>query len=111
MRQKYGVLHLGGGEGEEFLILHKIQGLWGGGRDKQGHLQPLQSPEGAQPEMRLLWFGLSLQAQVGSFFYSLYNINRISMYTWVPSRGPVPKSPVHMTWAGQPWGTQQRPSP
>lgn len=101
----------GGGRRGVFDFAQNPGPLGGGGRDKQGHLQPLQSPEGAQPEMRLLWFGLSLQAQVGSFFYSLYNINRISMYTWVPSRGPVPKSPVHMTWAGQPWGTQQRPSP
>lgn len=94
MRQKYGVLHLGG-EGGVFVLAQK-PGPLGGGGHKQGHLQPLQSPQGAQPEMRLLWFGLSLQAQVGSFFYSLYNINRISMYTWAPSRGRVPKSPVHM---------------
>lgn len=66
MRQKYGVLHGGGGV---FDFCTKSRASGGGGDgDKQGHLQPLQSPQGAQPEMRLLWFGLSLQAQVGSFF-------------------------------------------
>lgn len=88
MRQKYGVLHLAG---SELLFLHKNQGLSGGWGHKQGHLQPLQSPQGAQPESPVVWPLLPGPGWV--LFYSLYNINRISMYTW----------------ARQPLGTQQRP--
>lgn len=68
--------------GVSFCFCTKIRAsLEGGGwGHKQGHLQPLQSPQGAQPETPVVWPLLPGPGWV--LFYSLYNINRISMYTW-----------------------------
>lgn len=70
----------------------------------QGHLQPFQSPRGTQPETPVAQL-LPLGPRLGPIS-SLYNINRISKYTWkwkplgtqqaeaqslqVPSRSPGP---------------------